>query len=333
MKNRSQLPILLLKALRKIYRSVSGKTFPDPKCILDRQQANDVIYEGIVSGKPLMMSRFGSGEMNPVVTLARRRSGESKWKLCWQYITDNTDLPWMDRAFLYPMENNAGVFPASIELLYRFAEQYMEDLPLIDILLSFNYKERFLPLSKNIHSIHLEAAYPFFVDRPWTRALRGKRVLVIHPCVDTIKMQYAKRRQLFSDPELLPDFELLTIRAVQSACGERPPFPDWFAALEHMEHEIDKLEFDVAILGCGAYGLPLAAYIKRKGRQALHMGGGTQLLFGIKGKRWEENYIWTYNTPIKLDLNYKDLYNEYWVRPLASETPEHIKRVEGGCYW
>ena len=333
MKNRSQLPILILKCIRKIYRFVSGKTFPDPECILNRQQANDVIYEGLGSGEPLMMSRFGSIEASCVITLMKRQANESRLKQYWQYISDNTDLPWMDRSFLYPIENNAGVFPANLALLERFAARYLEDIPLIDILMSVNYKEKFLPLKKDIRCIHFETAYPFFVDRPWTRALKGKRVLVIHPCVDTIKMQYAKRRQLFADPELLPDFELLTLRAVQSACGERPPFPDWFAALEHMEREIDKLDFDVAILGCGAYGLPLAAHIKRRGKQALHMGGGTQLLFGIKGRRWEENYTWTYKTPIKLDLNYKDLYNEYWVRPLESETPQNTKRVEGGCYW
>ena len=46
--------------------------------------------------------------------------------------------------------------------------------------------------------------------------------------------------------------------------------------------------FDVAIIGCGAYGMPLAAMLKQAGKQAIHLGGATQLLFGIKGKRWEE---------------------------------------------
>ena len=29
--------------------------------------------------------------------------------------------------------------------------------------------------------------YPFFVERPWTRILTGKKVLVVHPFVDTIR--------------------------------------------------------------------------------------------------------------------------------------------------
>lgn len=45
-----------------------------------------------------------------------------------------------------------------------------------------------------------------------------------------------------------------------------------------------KINFDTAIIGCGAYGMPLAAQIKNAGRQAIHLGGAVQLLFGIKGE-------------------------------------------------
>lgn len=54
---------------------------------------------------------------------------------------------------------------------------------------------------------------------------------------------------------------------------------------------MDAVDYDIVLLGCGAYGFPLAAYAKRRGKQAIHMGGSLQLLFGIKGKRWEDqNY-------------------------------------------
>ena len=49
-----------------------------------------------------------------------------------------------------------------------------------------------------------------------------------------------------------------------------------------------RLEFDVSIVGCGAYGFPLANEIKKKGKVAIHLTGATQLMFGIVGKRWEE---------------------------------------------
>lgn len=70
-----------------------------------------------------------------------------------------------------------------------------------------------------------------------------------------------------------------------------------------------KIDFDIAIIGCGAYGMPLAAKLKKTGKQAIHLGGETQLLFGIKGKWWEENY------PSKI----ASCFNEYWGYPADSE--------------
>ncbi len=106
--------------------------------------------------------------------------------------------------------------------------------------------------------------------------------------------------------------------------GEKTQFNDWFEALEYMKAEIRKTDFDVAIIGCGAYGLPLAAYCKEIGKKAIHMGGGTQLLFGIKGRRWEIQYQ---------DSCYRDLFNEHWVYPAEFETPQNAKKVENACYW
>jgi hypothetical protein len=142
---------------------------------------------------------------------------------------------------------------------------------------------------------------------------------------------------LYDNPDILPEFELITLKAVQSSAYAEVPFKDWFEALKYMEDEIDKIDYDICLIGCGAYGLPLAAHVKRMGKQALHIGGGIQLLFGIKGRRWEVEYAdpnaWTYNVPFKLNLNYRDLFNDNWVSPSGDEVPKHAKSVEGACYW
>jgi hypothetical protein len=85
--------------------------------------------------------------------------------------------------------------------------------------------------------------------------------------------------------------------------------------------EVEKVDFDIAIIGAGAYGLPLAFHVKSLGKKAIHMGGATQILFGIKGKRWDHHEV------------ISKLYNEHWVRPLPSERPEHYYDIEKGCYW
>lgn len=100
-------------------------------------------------------------------------------------------------------------------------------------------------------------------------------------------------------------------------------FQNWFEALDFMTQEISKIDFDIALIGCGAYGFPLASNIKNMGKIAIHCGGATQLFFGIKGKRWEIE---------QPDVG-KKLFNDYWVRPSKEETISDSEKIENGCYW
>jgi malic enzyme len=82
-----------------------------------------------------------------------------------------------------------------------------------------------------------------------------------------------------------------------------------------------KYEFDIAIIGAGSYGLPIASFIKTLGKTAIHLGGVTQLMFAIMGKRWES-------------VNHVTLLDQSgWVRPKADETPRYANAIEDGCYW
>jgi len=333
------LRTFLAKGLSKIYKKAFKPVFYDcsENTVWQRQEANDLVYNAIISGKPLMLTRYGSIEMSVTNTIRVRDEERSVISKIKDYIVDKTDLPWMDKSFYLPISRNAGVFNPTPELLEHFAYRYLEDSKNVDIIMSVNYKERFMPLPTSCQYIHFESIYPYFVERPWTRALNGKKVLVVHPYADTIQKQYAKRNLLYENPDILPDFELITMKAVQSSAYENVPFTDWFEALKSMEQQMDAIDYDICLLGCGAYGLPLAAHAKRMGKQALHIGGGIQLLFGVKGKRWEVEYrqphAWTYNVPFELNLNYYDLFNEHWTYPSGDEVPEKAKSVEGACYW
>jgi len=166
---------------------------------------------------------------------------------------------------------------------------------------------------------------PFWTKVPWTKALQGKKVLVVHPFSSTIESQYKKRKVIFKE-DLLPEFELITLKAVQSIAGMKAPFTDWFQALEHMKHKMDQIDYDICLIGAGAYGFNLAAHVKRQGKKSVHLGGSLQLLFGILGTRWENpNYNCKYN--------YTNLMNEHWVRPVSEDTPKNSKEIEGSCYW
>jgi hypothetical protein len=322
----------ILKIIRFIYRSISKKKFDCNDFILDRQIANDIIYELLSKDSPCMIARYGSTEMGTLLNYICINKKDNLYIKLINYIKDDIELPWWDESHLKPMEIWSGVFPISYDLCNRFSVRYLEDSPYVDLLGSFHYSEKFMPLKKNIIKVHLESLYPFFVENPWTRILEGKNVLVVHPFAKTISDQYKNRENLFSNKNVLPNFNLIVLPAVQSIGGEIVPYKDWFEALHFMEEQIKLIDFDFCLLGCGAYGLPLAAYIKRLGKKSIHLGGGLQLLFGIKGKRWDNDYKWD-NLPDDYDTNYNKLYNNYWVRPNAEETPLTSVKVENSCYW
>lgn len=278
--------------------------------IADKERGNKLISDMIVSGKPFMITRLGSVELGCIVGfLGKQILGKQKYK-------DKT---------VAAMVNNAGFFPGDEELLDRFCRLMLEEMALIDLLGVWNINlEDYLVkefCSQSAALVTLGAIDPFHVSLPWSAFLENKKVLVVHPYSRSIQNQYRKRSLLYPGSSILPQFDLKVITAVQSIASTKTGFIDWFEALESMQTAIADTDFDIALIGAGAYGLPLAAYVKKMGKQAIHMGGTLQLLFGIRGKRWD-----TSEHAVKY-------YNEHWVRPLPDETPGGAAKVENGCYW
>lgn len=326
----NKIKIYTLKALHKIYSKLFGsKSSTYDRGITDPDKVSELIYNLLASGKPCMVARYGAFELASVVNYLGVKNAQHS---CLKYISGKSPQWWWNKRLMKFMQSNAGFFPSTESNLMRFGDLMLEDSKLVDILGSWQKGEFFLSSvlteAKKIQLMYLD---PFWSKKPWSRALEGKKVLVVHPFAESIKSQYEKRKYLFKVQDTLPDFKSLeVIKAIQSIGGESNGYRDWFEALEYMMSEIDKHDYDVCLIGCGAYGFPLAAHVKRMGKQAIHMGGSLQLLFGIMGNRWDhdephyENGVFIY---------YAGLENKYWVRPSASERPKTHKVVENSCYW
>lgn len=308
-----------LKALRTIFGTRPTRL---PKLAFDRsgQQASDYIRSLIESGQPCMISRLGSNELDVTVRVLERQQNAGLAKRLSRYLWHDGAVFWWDQSIRRRMTVNAGFFPADDDSLTRFGQRMLDDIAQIDVLGSWRLEEFYLRQQlDHATTVSLLDLDPFRHAPPWSIALAGKRVLVIHPFEQTIRSQYEKRELLFRDADVLPGFELLTLKAVQSNGMNQVNFGSWFEALQSMSNQIGEIEFDIAIIGAGAYGLPLAAFVKRLGKQAIHLGGTTQLLFGIKGRRWDDFL--------------QDFYNEHWTRPTTSETPPRSDLIEGHAYW
>lgn len=288
----------------KHYKKVIGNY------VLSDEEANDLIFAKITEGKPCFITRFGSSELASVLYYrsTRQHASNNLWNQHHEHILCEV----------------SGFFPFTQESMDRFSKCYLNFIKNIDVLGVWNVGEDHVAdlFKSDIRVINLPAIEPYYFENPWSRALAGKKVLLVHPFARSISSQYEIRNLLFANKNILPAFDLKIIEAVQTIADNTQGFADWFMALEHMYEEIRKQDFDVAIIGAGAYGMPIGNFIKMEmGKVAIHMGGATQLLFGIKGKRWE-------NFP-----KIKALYNEYWVNPSLEERPVGLERVEGGSYW
>lgn len=297
--------IKIVKVIKGTIKNVRFSLEYLNKHIPSEEIGNQEINNLIMVGKPAAVMRLGSTETNCAYP--------------WM-IGRKPDTSILERGLYF-----SGIFPADIEHNAEFSQIYLEAAKSADIMaLCDVYKEKkivnkYCSTAKFIKAKSIE---PYYYADPWTKSLRGKNVLIVHPFVDTIKHQYQRREKIFRNTNVLPEFgSIQFVRTVQSSAGAKTKFNTWSEALKYMCDEIEKKQFDIAIVGAGAYAMPICAYIKSIGKIAIQMSGATQLLFGIKGKRWD-------NHPI-----ISGFYNEYWVRPNEKETPPQINKVEGGSYW
>lgn len=326
----NRLSIYSLKALRKIYSTIFGvKNAQSLDSVQDAAVASKIIYDALIADKPCMIARFGSTELLCLKNYLGVKNNKGSYV---NFIKGNAHPWWWEENIINQMQQWSGFFPAQEDKIEKFCELMLQDIPEVDILGSWLVDEQLFAKELELaQKVHLRLLEPYWSNAQWTKALEGKKVLVVHPFAKDIELQFKKRKLLFKN-DILPDFQLTTIKAVQSLAEEETEFKDWFEALEYMKTEIDKVDYDICLIGCGAYGFPLAAHVKQMGKKGFHYGGALQLLFGIRGKRWEDpNYgVKQWGIPFGF---YHNLMNEHWIRPSETGKPQKAQIVEGACYW
>ncbi|MDB5413663.1 MAG: hypothetical protein JWR10_1998 [Rubritepida sp.] len=219
---------------------------------------------------------------------------------------------------------NVGLFPATDESLDRFCQALIAAACQMDIMGVMGYPgepEVLRDYAPHTPLIPLRALDPWYFPDPWSRHLAGRRVTVVSPFARTIEKQYARRAEIWPGTEVLPEFQLRTVRMGHSPALATPEDASWEDRFARIRDEVEAEPYDVVLVGAGGISLLLAAHAKTMGRIGFHMGGPTQILFGVRGKRWDsEPFFQQRMTPA-------------WVRPDAAETPSGITRIEQGCYW
>ena len=320
----SFLTRITIRTLKKMYgRSIFGVSklgsgWARAQGMLDMDASIDYIRSALLSGRPFMTGKIGTGDMETLqrfIDIHSPRSRLSKWI---DLFLGKGGPFWYDNWIRSGICVCAGVFPSTDESIEEFCRIFMEYCADFDAIPSWLEGEArvYNQLCPDAKIIKLESLAPFRHPRSWYDALEGKNVLVVHPYINTIKSQYAKHVEFHKGQGCLPEFNLIQYCPVNSIGGKCERFGKWKDALDFMISDIEKIQFDVALLGCGVYGVPLSVHIKRMGRQAVYTGGATQIIFGIKGRRWDKQGI----------------YNEHWVRPSPEDVPSNMNMIEAGTF-
>jgi len=266
--------------------------------------AHDYIYRGISGDKPFAIGKTGFSEIGFICCAQNEIFYNSRIHYHWTpsyinaiecFLPDN-GLKRFREIMLDAMNvmDGIGIYPGMF-----MADVVLKSLPNISNIMLFH------------NDIHVDTTLSSI---PWTKALEGKKVLVVSPFYKEILFQYDRREKLWPDGRL-PDFQIDYDPSIW--INESKEDNRWFKAYDTLNKRILEKDFDVALLGCGSLGFPIAASIKRAGRKAVQMGSTIHLLFGLKAKRWD-------------DLG---LYNEYWIRPGEVTKPKNAESLDGATYW
>lgn len=290
----------------------------------------------VAEGRLFTAGKLGTSELNAILFYVSNRASTTGLK---------PPYPDMIKRHMFV---NAGLFSAAHttqeEALDDWCDHMIKEvLPRIDGLAEWNpisplYESMVLnaysPESVRFPLRSLEPYYCVKAQHKWTaRIPPGQALAVVSPFAATIESQYTKQADVWSSAPLWPSTQptLHTIRAGYSpslsTVGLKSSWSadilrgGWRVAVLDVAERVAESGAKLAIIGCGALSLPIAAALKQRGISAIHLGGATQILFGVKGKRWATHDI------------ISKFFNDAWVFPSIDECPTNATAVEGGCYW
>jgi hypothetical protein len=233
------------------------------------------------------------------------------------------------------VSNGAGFYFTEESEEFKFLDLYIDCLGNVDILgawgTAFAWIE-YIGVQNAKFVVPVTSTAPWVEKYPyhnrnldlevlsWASSLDGKKLLVVSPFAKSIESQFKNYSKIFSRKKL-PKFEIQTLVAPMTFQGKNSGGLDWFENLIKMQETMSKLNFDIALIGAGAYSFPLANFAKKMGRVGIHAGGGLQLFFGLLGNRW-------------INSDYVKIHtNSFWKYPSVDETPKFHQMVENSSYW
>lgn len=243
------------------------------------------------------------------------------------------------------LEENAGVFPSDSESITRWVKEARSAICSADCLATGwyektrDFEETLFRLwgwrGQKVALRSLEPYYAADVEECWTSLLSGQSVCVVTSFTETARKQVEKGEERvwalhlhLQKGRLWPaDVRWSWVQtgyapslALGRAGWEESP-EDWSEAVAWVVAEVLRTDARIVLVGCGGLGMLIGARLKAHGKICIVLGGAVQVLFGIKGRRWEGHSV------------ISKFWNSEWVWPSLEETPAGAEGVENSCYW
>jgi hypothetical protein len=296
------------------------------RSLLTKRRFVDAVGEALARGDGFAAGKLGVTERSIL-----------RYPLVLADEADRRRVSAFEQALRYRASGAAGLFPATPGFLRRFAEAFAADVRALDAIGLFPHEE---PLASQFELLASHGArgqvmdfldqepdrsHPADESRCYLPHLRGRRLLLVSGFGDLLGRR--ANRETFEavwSKTGKPWFHPARVEALEIPLGwsatTQASYTTSLDLLGEIMGRLAELDFDVALIGGGGLGIPLAAAVKRQGRAAISLGGHIQVLFGVKGERWNGSAWWR-----------ERYFNDAWIDLPDRYRPEPGRTYEN--YW
>ena len=295
--------------------------------LIERIDLIQKVKESVEQNKGFAMGKLGFSEQFLLGYLPFKDTNPS-----------NVQLKAYETMLRFHCEIQFGVFPTNAAFLHNFAQFYLKRVQHIDILGLFQAEQE----ERIIKANELNALFiPYQFTEPdrsipanesncYLQFFEGKKILFISPFADLLKSRankdtyeavWLKIGKKWFWPSEVKAYEIPY--SYVTSVDTYKKYKNSMNLFDSICTNIGEMDFDMAFIGAGALGLPIASHLKNQGKVAISLGGHLQVLFGIGGGRWSKDEFWTTN-----------YINEHWIEMPKKYHPENKSILtDNGAYW
>lgn len=293
---------------------------------LDQAQFYDLLNEAIVERRGFAAGKMGYSEQAilryPLIQANFSKKQTSAYEIFLRH----------------HCEYQTGVYPTTPSFLEQFSRFYVQSYNQLDALGLFgNSQEQEILKAyqwscKQVNYLAMEPIRQLDAKQRkcYLNLFQDKKILILSPFAKFLQFRatkgiyeqaWNKIEKKWFYPKSIQSIEFPY--SYKAAKPEQSAFKNSFELFDYICQEINKIDFDVALIGAGALGIPLATHIKSLDKIGLSLGGHLQVIFGVSGARWRNDPEWV-----------NDYLSEYWVDvPLNYHPPLKKRLTDGGAYW